>query len=144
MRPHRPHRIGGTYIHRDRNNIRIISTIIQRLAQEFFDDKFTLSVTVTRRDGTRFRPWDSERIRIKVYNEYVADLAIELQQRFGNRISKTMFRHLSMIIFNPRSAWRDGNTIGNVRGYVTGLVEGLWDMYFYDNADEDPYEEDSS
>ena len=140
----RPHRIGSSYSHRDRNNIRIVSTIIQRLATEYYDDKFTLSVTVTRNDGTRYRPWDNERIRAKVYNEYVGDLAIELQERFGGRISPTMFRHLSQIIFNRRSAWRDGNSIGNVRGYVAGLVEGLWDMFFYDTTNENPYDEDSS
>ena len=140
----RPHRIGSSYSHRDAKSIRIVAKIIQRLASEYYDDKFTLGVTVTRDDGTRYRPWDNERIRAKVYNEYVGDLAIELHERFGRRISPIMFRHLSMIMFNSRSAWRDGNTIGNVRGYVSGLVEGLWDMFFYDSTNENPYEEDSS
>ena len=117
MRPHQPAR--------DDYSIREIVTLVSRNARMYHNQ-----VRFLRDDQEEMGFSDDTYFRIlrEIRMETFTNLHSGLRGLYSSRLTRRWFRHISMLTINERSHSFTPGSPSAVR-YITGIVEGLWDMF---------------
>lgn len=117
MRPHQ--------YYRDEQLTRKITRIIERIALDYDAER-----TAARVEVNGVRPWNDIRVRRQIKNYAFAKLHNQLKGYVWHSPTSMFFTELCKLIINRRAT----DYFFERQDFISGAVQGLWEMFFYETA----------
>jgi hypothetical protein len=117
MRPHQ--------YYRDEQLTRRIARIIEKIALDYDAESTAARVLV---DGVR--PWNDMRVRREIKNYAFAKLHDKLKGYLWHSPTSLFFTELCKLIINRRAT----DYFYERHDFISGAVQGLWEIHFYETA----------